>query len=242
MKTIIAEAESNKLTDPNGPAPLYRIPILERIPQRERRKMQSSTPVDTSERPNNVMTESARINSSPWKVIPAPIISPTTFPMTLLPSPPPVVTTPLDMPPAGPSRGTLPEAKKPNAPPAMPKPTRTPPRPPISQSGLGPIFIPSRQSPAKAGSSSSQHVSYVGTNFIVSFTLKYITTGIVGQRGRCRPFNRSLNRHHLVPANRCLSRLFNSFNLIKVSCLGMTSDRCLKYKRRSKHARQRMIS
>src|ERR1700683_1080733 len=109
MKTIMAEAESNKSTGSKAPTLLYHTSGLERIPQRERRKMQLPTPVDSFERSDNVTTESARTTSSPWKVIPPPAISPMTYPTPSLPPPSPAVPTPLGTPPAGLGRGKLPE-------------------------------------------------------------------------------------------------------------------------------------
>lgn len=167
----MAEAESNKPTDPKAPGLPYRV---EKIPQRERRKMQWLQPGDTAERSDNVAPESTRTTSSPWKVAPAPAISPMAFPTLALPSTSPANSTPFGMPPAGQTRGKHPDSKMLPTPPVTPKPPSTPPRTPFSQSNPGPIFIPSRQSPGRSGSS-SRHVSYVDSIGTISFVLMCIS-------------------------------------------------------------------
>lgn len=166
MKSIMAEAENNKPIDSKAPSLSYR---TERTPQRERRKMHLSQPTDTAERSDNIAPEPARTASSPWKVAPALAISPMAFPTLALPSTSPATTTPFGTPPAGQSRGKRPDSKMPPTPPVTPKPPGTPPRPLISHLGPGPIFVPSRKSPAKSSSSSSRHVSYVVSNIMTFF-------------------------------------------------------------------------
>ena len=161
MKAIIAEAESSKVTDPKAPALPSRPTGLERISQREKRKMSWPAHVDTFERPDILPAESVRTTGSFWKTTPAPAISPMAFPTLSLPSPSPRITTPLGTPPSGATRGKHSDPNATITPPVTPKLPGTPPRPPPLQSGLGPIFVPSRQSPAKAGPSSSRHASCV---------------------------------------------------------------------------------
>jgi hypothetical protein len=158
MKAIMAEAESNKPAESKAPAFMSRTTGLERITQRERRKMQLPAS-DTFEKTNNPPAESTRPTSSPWKVTTTSSIGQITTP---LPSASAVATTQLGTLPSGPSRGKLVEPKMPITPPVTPMPPGTPPR--ISQSSLGPIFVPSRQSPTKAVPSSSRHASYVDSN------------------------------------------------------------------------------
>lgn len=158
MKTIMAEAASTKLVDHQNVSLLNRPTVStssERLPQRERRKMQWSTAAATPDRPDNVLMGLPRPNTSPWKQTPA--HSPKTFPAFALPPAPLAFVAPQGTPPAVSSHRKAPEVRVLST---SPSTAKTPATPPGSLSQTRLIFSPSGQSHATAASpSTSRHVS-----------------------------------------------------------------------------------
>ncbi|KAF7985816.1 hypothetical protein HWV62_474 [Athelia sp. TMB] len=150
MKTIMAEAANTQHSDVKSP-PLYRSTVSERLPQRERRKLQTLNPTTV---PDDLVLGPPRLSASPWKQNPTP--SPVAFSDLALP---PASSTPpstLQTAPTQADRKKRPEAGSTSSLPSTPPRTQSLP-------GLGPVFSPSRQSPSvKASPSGSRRVSSSG--------------------------------------------------------------------------------
>ena len=165
MKSIMAEAESTRTTD-STLGLVHRVPSWEKPTQRSTHK--SNQHADQSSGMPPAVLVSSSTHSSPWKYQSGPTTSPTGFPTLGTPVVTPLTsTTPMGTPP---SRTRFPrpfENRSPATPPSATKFLLTPPRssssPQALRSGLGPVFVPSRQSSStpKARSSSGRKASYV---------------------------------------------------------------------------------
>lgn len=166
MKSIMAEAESTRTSETLGPT--YRVPGWEKSTQRSTHKSHQHSDQPAGLSGVIAAVPSPNAHSSPWKSTSGPTASPTGFPTLGTPAVTPLTgTTPIGTPP---SRTNFPrpsENRTLATPPSTTKSLLTTSRssssPQASWSGLGPVFVPSRQSSStsKAGSSSGRKASCV---------------------------------------------------------------------------------
>lgn len=163
MKSVMAEAENSKSSNPQVPTAPYRTTTPDKTSQRD---WQSQMPAKAAERSSNTPTGSLRPTGSPWKLPSAPAISPMALPALLPPPSPSNGAMPLGTPPRTLSHSTVLDCRPPTTPPV---PARITPSQ-SSQLGLGPVFAPSRQPSTKSGPSSIRRVPYVDHQ-VLWFTL-----------------------------------------------------------------------
>ena len=179
MKSIIAEAESNKLTNIQVP---FRTTALDRIPERKKRQPLS---VDVTEQTR----DSLRLTGPPWKSVPPAAVSPMSKPP---PSGAAVGVMLIGTPPSMLNRQPTRDARSSTT---TPVPVRViPPQP--AQPGLGPVFVPSRQSSTKFGFSSSQRIPYVRYHPMLAIFLTRVVGALV-RHGHYHLFGLSSNHLHL---------------------------------------------